>query len=66
MIHQGHLYAIHGRKCIALQSGSSAEFWVLKSSPDIADVPRYLVATEDRAKPLPMKYHGGEVPDAED
>lgn len=62
MIHQGRKYQVHGRQCIAMQSGSSAEFCVLEATPDAGDIPRFIVATKDNAKPMPMKYYGNELP----
>lgn len=62
MIREGHLYHVKGRKCIALQSGLIVKFLALKETPDAGDVPDFVWAHINEARPLPMKYHGGEVP----
>ena len=62
MIHQGHLYLIHGRKCIALAFGWIARFITVRDVPSISDLPEIVWASHLDAYPLPMKYHQGEVP----
>ena len=61
-IKQGHLYRVHQRDCIALQSGILVKFLVLKTKPNIADVPEFMMAHIKDAKQLPMKYYGGDIP----
>lgn len=62
MIREGHKYHVKGRDCIALQSGDICKFLALREPPSIGDVPSYIWAHENEAEPLPMKYHGNEIP----
>jgi hypothetical protein len=62
MIREGHKYHVKGRDCVALQTGHIVKFLALNDRPNAGDVPVFLWAHANEAKPMPMKYHGGEVP----
>lgn len=62
MIREGHKYHVKGRECIALQTGYICKFLALRENPDAGDVPDFEYAHMNDAIPLPMKYHGGELP----
>ena len=58
--YQGHLYQHYGAKVIALETGKSVEVGqIIDGEPWF--VSRFTVKSE-WLTPLPMVYHGGEVP----
>lgn len=57
---QGHLYRLDSVDVLALESGPVVKVGIL-SRGDVWFVAQQRVNAE-RLKPLPMKYHGNEVP----
>lgn len=57
---QGHKYSYFGLAVIAMESGVRVK--VRQLWPDAHWLGPEMTAHIDWLKPLPMKYHGGEVP----